>query len=106
MVLTFVFFFGLLNILVGMIMEKVMATVSEISDEKTKEVHIHMAQAARQISHFILAADENGDGKLSVAEVGGNSKNLEIIELLKTLDLPHRFTLQNLLEMFDTRARP
>jgi voltage-gated sodium channel len=95
-----VIFFGLMNILVGMIMDHVMNTVALIRQDEDYKVHVAMAKAAKRLCQLMMEVDENGDGRLKLRELEEQEAQ-DMHELLRILQLPHAFSLEDLISVFD-----
>lgn len=103
--LSFIMMFGVLNILVGMIMDNVMRTVKQMDQETGKHERLRRAALTKEISDILFQVDTNGDGSITSDEFFDKSNNERLQELLIELQLPHGFTERDLFKFLDRQGQ-
>jgi len=91
----------LLNTIVGVIVEKTVSVYTE-DDAGTKAAKRKQMQAIDRLANLMFELDEDGTGDLSVSElVSGATKKNDLRELLRQIDLPVGFTIEELFDILD-----
>lgn len=99
---TFISTFGILNLIVGVIVERMMAAMlaaKEDSIEVAQQKRIHLIE---EITHSFFDLDSDGDQMISKKEMLRAANDEHLRELMKTIDLPNGFSFQDFHEMIDS----
>merc|ERR1719335_104106 len=89
--------FGLMNIIVGVVVENTMACAKE-NEEKIQQMQdTEQTRVLESLRAIFEASDTNGDGTLDREEFIAGMKKKEVKERLATIDIP----IQDLNELYD-----
>jgi len=93
---------GILNVIVGVIVENTMAATSMMRDEDLARECAAKLQKVKLLRDVLWAIDTDGNCELSLDEFQeGMERNDELKEVLKEIDLPLGFQPKDLLTMLD-----
>jgi voltage-gated sodium channel len=89
--------FGLMNIIVGVVVENTMACAKENEEKMQQLQDSEQTRVLESLKAIFEASDTNGDGTLDREEFINGMKKKEVKERLATIDIP----IQDLNELYD-----
>jgi len=93
---------GILNVIVGVIVENTMAATTAVRDEDLGRQKSEKLQQVREIRDVLFQIDEDGDRQISVSEFeAGMANNKGLREILAGIDLPKGFKPKEMHTMLD-----
>jgi len=93
--------FGVLNVMVGIVVEKTTLAMQELRDDKLHALHREQKEAAGQLAQLLFDLDANQDDKLSRSELEAGVVNPIFRSTVKKLGLPLQFTAREFIGMLD-----
>eukprot|EP00927_Polykrikos_kofoidii_P058889 TRINITY_DN5372_c0_g1_i1.p1 TRINITY_DN5372_c0_g1~~TRINITY_DN5372_c0_g1_i1.p1 ORF type:complete len:675 (+),score=95.43 TRINITY_DN5372_c0_g1_i1:50-2026(+) len=94
--------FGVMNVIVGMIVEGVMAKSQSLNQESIDEVMARRMNMLERIRHCLVTVDVNSDGAITPEEIENNLLVGGVLsELLMEVDLPQGFTAKEFHAVLD-----
>eukprot|EP00931_Biecheleriopsis_adriatica_P052389 TRINITY_DN30474_c0_g1_i1.p1 TRINITY_DN30474_c0_g1~~TRINITY_DN30474_c0_g1_i1.p1 ORF type:complete len:512 (-),score=95.37 TRINITY_DN30474_c0_g1_i1:61-1596(-) len=95
--------FGLLNIIVGVIVEQVLGAAAENQERAAKEEAKRQQRELEQLAEIFLASDDNGNGSVTLEEFLGVCHQPEVQAKFADLGIPvnRRNLAQRLFEVLD-----
>ncbi|CEM04539.1 unnamed protein product [Vitrella brassicaformis CCMP3155] len=93
MVIFFILFlvvttFGLLNIVVGVIVENTLATARNNEDKEKKQMELERMRVLKHLRDIFVLSDADQSGTITLEEFRGAFDNPEVYELLRQIELP------------------
>jgi len=93
---------GLMNVIVGVIVENTMAATTKVEKEDLRRERDKKLEKISALRAMIYRVDTGGDGVIDEAEMQvGMENDREMRALLKDVELPHGFNPRDLLTMLD-----
>lgn len=93
--------FGVLNVIIGVVVERTTAAMNSIRDKNVKKKKKEQMKAFNMISTLMFEIDTNDDMKISKKEMEEGKNNEKLHELLQKVDFPHGFTYTEFHAMLD-----
>lgn len=94
--------FGVLNVIIGIVVEKTTAAMTALRDEEVYAVLEEQKSTAENLADLLYKLDEDSDNKLSREELEtGILEEADFGDLIKQLGLPIDFTVADFLHMLD-----
>jgi len=93
----------LLNTIIGVIVQKTVTVLLEYERNKLNDKRDQL-EAVETLAAIMFRLDVNHNGKLSLEELTQGAVDKDFTKLLRQIDLPHGFTVQELYDMLDTEG--
>lgn len=98
--------FGLMNVIVGMIVDGVMTKAKAVEQETTMEVRARRLELLRRVQMCVDEIDTDADGFISAHELEQHMQKSEVVkDLMNGIDLPQGWTSTELYAMLDLRGK-
>lgn len=98
--------FGLLNVIVGAVVENTLNAADEAKLKCRKEEEKQIRKDLGHLNEFFLEADQDGNGLVDMDEFQTVLKNNTFKEVMKKLSLPTAYeTLERLFDVFDVEEK-
>jgi len=93
--------FGLLNVIIGVIVERTNLAMSQVREDELRLTKLKRQQTVKLLADIAFSLDGDADEKLSKEELELGAEHAQLVELLQAIDLPRGFSFANLHEMLD-----
>lgn len=93
--------FGLLNVIVGIVVDSVTASAKGLDDEKESEEQLRLLKRLEHLYQFVMGLDVGHDGSIDIDELKRGWNVGEMKELLQISNLPVAFDADELLALLD-----
>lgn len=96
--------FGVMNVVVGIIVENTLDAARAIHQEKQAEVRRRKLRFLNEVGDLVFALDTDGSGSISIEEMMKGWGSSKVQELITQVNLPHGFTCQEFMQLLDNDA--
>jgi len=92
---------GLLNTIIGVIVQRTVTVLLECERDKLNDKKSQL-KAVETLAEIMFRLDVNGNDQLSLEELTQGAIDKDFTELLRQIELPHGFSVEELYDMLDT----
>jgi len=104
-VLIFISSFGIVNVIIGVIVESTNASMAQLEENKNKIANLMKMRHIQHLTEVIWNADSDGDGIVTLSELHEAAEDPEICEELRDMGLPKGFTFEDFHTMLNLDGR-
>jgi len=96
--------FGVMNVIVGVVVEHVMTSASELARRTADEELEVKLNTLQELTKTVFSIDLDGDGQVTLMELSKGMSGENIGALLGKMDLPRGFSAEELFSMLDNEG--
>jgi len=101
LLLIFVTSFGIVNVIIGVIVERTTSSMNEIHASHMEEMKTQKMREIRRIANDLWLSDHDGNGQISKDEMVSTGEDQAMLNHFRNLDFPKGFTFEDLFEMLN-----